>query len=661
MAISPSGSLTNVHFLFFMHQSMKTKRCKFYLLAAILFVGIFQLKAADSTNTTTTVQENWETISNRWGSVPPEKIKQTAEKGDVTAQYYLAIAYSDGNGVTTNQDEAFKWMQFAAQQGMARAQRNLGGMLQDGLGTATNEDEAVVWYRKAAQQSDAEAQMKLGWMYENGVGVSQDYSEAIRLFRLAADQGNALAQSNLGWIYDQGLGVPQSIREAVNWYQKAAEQGELFAEKKLASIYAGGRYGEITAIGQGAAAQVRSGGIAPNHELAEKWMRQALDLNTAEGQYQFGDLLYSEVNKDGHQDTNSFPAAAEWFRKAAEQGLAKAQYQLADMYNSGDLGNDQRSNCIPWFLKAAAQGNAEAQAEVGELPKYYPNSELLKSVNPVEALRQSAEQGNLDAQFQLAQRYQTGHGVPKDPTEAFKWMQKAAQNDTLSSKVGDATYNLALMYEKGEGVTQDLSEAHNLFFQAATNSPFLQPDAMFRVGQMYENGDGVPQDDRKAAEFYANKFHSYNYPDKYPNGFVEYGGVVPESLFNLWAQGRGFPNDKDKAEPGYREPSDLIKDCESYIKTAKAAFYLGEIYYQGRLVPQDLVEADARLRLAANQNLDDARKILDELEPKMSPAQIEAAKSRFDILEKQFEQQKANDESLKKIDQRLKEFELHTK
>jgi TPR repeat protein len=561
--------------------------------------------------------------------VPIEKIKQAAETNEVTAQYYLANAYSDGIGVTNNEAEAFKWMKLAAQQGMARAQRNLGWKLQNGLGVETNLDEAAAWYQKAAEQGDASAQFNLGWMYENGVNVSQDYAEAAKFYRLAAEQGHAMAQNNLGWLYFHfHEGVPQDSAEGMKWYQKSAEQGEPLAEENLARAYAMD---------------------GTNFDLAEKWMKKAVDLNSPEGQYEYADLLMSEFDKEGHQIRTNFPAAAEWFRKAAEQGYNKAPYQLADMYHSGNLGDDQRSNCIPWFLKAAAQGNAEAQAIVGELPKYYPNSELLKSVNTIQTLRQGAESGNLNAQFQLARRYQTGDGVHQDLIEAFKWMQMAAQQDqTKSSRVSDAIYDLALMYEKGEGVTNNLSEAHDLFLQAAAGH---QPDATFRVGQMYEKGDGVPQDDHRAMEFYCNKIYNMNYPAKYPNGYVEYGPFgdgAAESLLRLWSQGRGFQNDKDKAEPGYHESAYFIGCFVNLIKTTNAQFYAGEIYYQGKLVPQDLVEAAAWFRLAANQGSDDARKTLDELEPKLLPAQKEAAKKRFDDFKKRLEQVKMNDETLEK-------------
>src|ERR1017187_4250073 len=109
-------------------------------------------------------------------------------------------------------------------------------------------------------------------------------------------------------------------------------------------------------------------------------MRLAAEQGSAQLQYYYAAMLTDEFDRNGHQIAN-FVVAAEWYRKAADQGYAKAQYELAELYDYGKLGDDQRSNCIPWYLKAAAQGNTDAQAKVGELPKFYPNSELLKSVD----------------------------------------------------------------------------------------------------------------------------------------------------------------------------------------------------------------------------------------------------------------------------------------
>ena len=607
---------------------MKMKLSGFFW-GFLVSASFFQLQAADSTNSPASFQESWQSISNRWGSISLEKIKQTAAQGDVTAQYYLGCNFLNGNGVENNPVEAFKWMNLAAQQGMARAERKLGEMYEDGSGVEKNVSKAFSWYQKGAQQGDAGAQMNLGWKYENGSDTGQDYAEAAKYYRLAAEQGHATAQNNLGWLYRKGLGVPDNQVEAVKWFQKSAEQGGKLGAENLAWIYAAGAYGSSNTFGQGAEAQIRSGGVAPNHELAEKWMRQVVDLNSAEGQCKFGDLLYGEFDNEGHQDTTRFSDAAAWYKKAAEQGYVKAEYELANMYHTGKLGDDQRSNCITWFLKAAAQGNAEAQAAVGKLPNYYPDSELLKTVNPIDSLKQAAEQGDLSAQFDLARRYHVGDGVPKDAAEAFQWMTKAAQHEISPVTLTiDAHYYLGVMYETGEGVTKDLTNAFQLYQEAAVGGN--KPEPFVRLGQMYEKGDGVPQDDSLAATnyFVATQFGFF------PTSDDSARCTAIENLFNLYVQGRGLPDDKAAVAKQLNEVR------QSPILTAKGQLLLGEIYFQGKIVPQDLVEAASWIRLAANQNFSNAYDKLNQVEFVMSSVQKGTAKSRFDDLDGKIEQAK---------------------
>ncbi len=72
-------------------------------------------------------------------------------------------------------------------------------------------------------------------------------------------------------------------------------------------------------------------------------------------------------------------------------------------------------------LKALAQnGDAEAQYQLG----------IANAQNPEEAnqwLLRAAEQGNLDAQITMAQRYATGDGVQRNDAEAARWLQAAEQ------------------------------------------------------------------------------------------------------------------------------------------------------------------------------------------------------------------------------------------
>ena len=51
--------------------------------------------------------------------------------------------------------------------------------------------------------------------------------------------------------------------------------------------------------------------------------------------------------------------------------------------------------------------------------------------------------------------YDKGEGVPQDYKEAVKWYTKAAEQGDV-----DAQYNLGLMYYNGEGVPKDLVQAY---------------------------------------------------------------------------------------------------------------------------------------------------------------------------------------------------------
>ena len=72
-----------------------------------------------------------------------------------------------------------------------------------------------------------------------------------------------------------------------------------------------------------------------------------------------------------------------------------------------------------------------------------------------------AEEGNTDAQFQLAGLFRAGRGVPKNHKSAVFWLKKASFKGHA-----DAQYHLGVMYEKGWGVEIDSSQAIK-WYQAA--------------------------------------------------------------------------------------------------------------------------------------------------------------------------------------------------
>ncbi|MGZ5975237.1 MAG: PDZ domain-containing protein, partial [Isosphaeraceae bacterium] len=102
------------------------------------------------------------------------RIRRLADRGDVEAQFALAISLATGQFAVKDDSEAVAWVRKAADQGLADAQYNLGNMYWNGCGVAKDDAQAVYWDRKAADQGDADAQFDLGWMYANGRGVAKD-------------------------------------------------------------------------------------------------------------------------------------------------------------------------------------------------------------------------------------------------------------------------------------------------------------------------------------------------------------------------------------------------------------------------------------------------------------------------------------------------------
>jgi len=91
-----------------------------------------------------------------------------------------------------------------------------------------------------------------------------------------------------------------------------------------------------------------------------------------------------------------------------------------------------------------------------------------------------AEKGDRDAQFNLAQMYAAGRGVPQDYVAAAAWFSKAAQQGDVG-----AQRFLGQMYWMGHGVPKSVPEAINWWSAAARNGDVL---AAYSLGTLYLQG-----------------------------------------------------------------------------------------------------------------------------------------------------------------------------
>jgi len=218
---------------------------------------------------------------------------------------------------------------------------------------------------------------------------------------------------------------------------------------------------------------------------------------------------------------------------------------------------------------------------------------------------------DVNVNMNLAQFYEAGRGVQKNPARAIKHFQHAAKlgNPLAQWKYGrhlfdienyelaykfykksadagflQATNSLGTMFLQGLGVAQDDKVAFDYFTIAAE---FKDPIALANLGSMYRVGRGAEPDYKLALE--------YNL-EALPNN--------PAAAFNiamLYLLGQGVPKNYELALQYFNialnEP-----DCG-----AQAKFFVGELYFKGKGVQKDYEKAYEYFMQSAEKNHDGSK------------------------------------------------------
>ena len=106
-----------------------------------------------------------------------------------------------------------------------------------------------------------------------------------------------------------------------------------------------------------------------------------------------------------------------------------------------------------------------------------------------------AEQGDPEAQYNLAVMHDMGIGAPKNYTESGKWYAKAA-----AQGVAEAQFQLGVRYyEHGKQAKENYGKAFSWFYKAAVQG---MAEAQYNVGLMYQLGRGVATNRVEAYKWY---------------------------------------------------------------------------------------------------------------------------------------------------------------
>ena len=248
----------------------------------------------------------------------------------------------------------------------------------------------------AAERGNDGAQLLLAIEYlHGGGGIKKDEKLAAYWFERAGALGNSTAQLMLSDLYEQALGVPKNLNLSAEWRTKAANRGNTTAQLKLGKMYLAGN------------------GVEKDPEKAEYWLN-----------------------------------------RASVEGNGEAQFLLGRMYLQRNSNERDRKLAGNLLAQSASQGFASAvdfikfMEEVG-----FEFSESFHS-HPVD-IHKLAEDGDVNSQYQLATRYESGHLEKKNDEKALYWFHKAAESGNKM-----AMNSLAQIYEKGlDGVAADAKTA----------------------------------------------------------------------------------------------------------------------------------------------------------------------------------------------------------
>jgi TPR repeat protein len=152
-------------------------------------------------------------------------LRSLADHDNSLAQTILAEVYKSGKlGLKPDLTQAMNWLRKAAEKD-PDAEALIGWAYSHGEGVSKNEDEAVNWFRKSAEHGSVIGQSNLAFMYENGRGVRKDLTEAAKWVQAAAAQNNGGVQFHLAKMYEDGLGVPKDKISAIMWFILAKQAG----------------------------------------------------------------------------------------------------------------------------------------------------------------------------------------------------------------------------------------------------------------------------------------------------------------------------------------------------------------------------------------------------------------------------------------------------
>ncbi|RYD23809.1 MAG: trypsin-like serine protease, partial [Verrucomicrobiaceae bacterium] len=353
-----------------------------------------------------------------------------------------------------------KWYDRAANGGDPGAMTDVAGQFAEGYLREKDESAARDWYAKAASSGNSHAM----WSTARYLIKQEDFAEAREILTKAAEDGNALVCNELAAMLTSGQGGPKDNAAATRYYRKAADLGDFRGAVHL--VYN----------------LERKKGKALDAEETARW-KSAVERAIKSMDDSEKSLIFMKLSQFYHRagDQKEFLrwkiAEAGAGSKSAAEIVAKADPALLK-------GLQSPVSIVDSVRKSAEEGDVNAMYSLAQV---YEKGNGVK-VDPVQAMRwyeAAARKNHYSIDF-LGMKCLTGEGVPKNPKKGVEWAKKAAERGSTRNMM-----LLADLYASGKHVPTSGAEAARWYEKAALMG---DADAMAELGVMYTNGKGVPKE-----------------------------------------------------------------------------------------------------------------------------------------------------------------------
>lgn len=393
--------------------------------------------------------------------------RKAAKSGYPEAEYLIAMAYFEGDGIPHDLVIALKWLRQAAEHGDNRALYMLGHVYHYGIGIERNPMKALELYTQSAELGNGKAMKVLGSIFKSGeLGVqdeqrSKEYYEQAydAIYDKAFGECDPAAMVDLSYFYFDGENTERNYDYAVRLNQRATSYCYPPAFNNLGICYDSG--------------MGLKKDLAKSHEM--QMVAANLGLSVA-----MNNVSKNFLEGDGVE--KSIEEHKEWRRRSAECGCVRAMHSIGDDYYHGENCETNLKKAQFWFEKAIHGGSLDAMNSLGLM---YEHGDIECENGKEMAFnlyKQAALGGNVNAYYSLGDCYQKGIGTPINDVEAVRWYLKivdiyddlvARETDVYTSKpgAGGLTYcnlqssknlfaetfnNLAQIYHHSETVVPDL-------------------------------------------------------------------------------------------------------------------------------------------------------------------------------------------------------------